>query len=144
MQIKNSQVHQFVTLPSTTTSSNVNTQHFNLRCWFVLCLYAVVESARLQMDLQKVEQLESKINAELETLKEKIGTMEADLEVYSDLKKLRAESDTRKQVRQPLIDWIMRCVLSLREGMGKTRIGWGETDSENLRFTPSIIVNALF
>ncbi|XP_022087754.1 intraflagellar transport protein 74 homolog [Acanthaster planci] len=58
------------------------------------------ESARLQMDLQKVEQLEAKINAELETLKAKIDTMNEELEKYSDLNRLRAESDQRKQKLQ--------------------------------------------
>ncbi|XP_038048644.1 intraflagellar transport protein 74 homolog [Patiria miniata] len=58
------------------------------------------ESARLQMDLQKVEQLESKITTELETLKAKISTMNQELEDYSDLNKLRGESDKRKQKLQ--------------------------------------------
>ncbi|XP_033636610.1 intraflagellar transport protein 74 homolog [Asterias rubens] len=58
------------------------------------------ESTRLQLDFQKVEQLEAKINSELDTLKAKISAMEEELVVYSDLNKLRSESDQRKQKLQ--------------------------------------------
>lgn len=54
------------------------------------------EHTRLQMDLEKVEQLETKITSELESLKEKIQTMTQELETYSDLDTLREQSEEKK------------------------------------------------
>lgn len=51
------------------------------------------------MDLQKVEQLEEKIKLELETLTNSIKQMEEELITYSDLEKLKRESDDKKKVR---------------------------------------------
>lgn len=50
------------------------------------------------MDLQKVEQLEAKIKLELETLNDSIAQMEKELVVYSDLEKVKKESDDKKKV----------------------------------------------
>ncbi|XP_067839578.1 intraflagellar transport protein 74 homolog [Heptranchias perlo] len=58
------------------------------------------ESQRLQQDLQKVEQLESKINAELSSLKEKIQQITDALETYSDLDGLKAAGDEKKKKLQ--------------------------------------------
>ncbi|XP_072023682.1 intraflagellar transport protein 74 homolog [Amphiura filiformis] len=55
------------------------------------------ESTRLQMDLQKVEQLESKINSELEKLKEHIAQMEKELEIYNNLNKLKEMAEDKKR-----------------------------------------------
>ncbi|XP_060065256.1 intraflagellar transport protein 74 homolog [Ylistrum balloti] len=55
------------------------------------------ESDKLQQDLQKVEQLEDKINSELVVLGDKIATMEKELEVYSDLDTLRRNSEQKKK-----------------------------------------------
>ncbi|XP_070563843.1 intraflagellar transport protein 74 homolog [Ptychodera flava] len=55
------------------------------------------ESHRLQMDFQKVEQLETKINAELDTLKEKIRQMEEELITYGDLDALKKQGDEKKR-----------------------------------------------
>ncbi|XP_071844490.1 intraflagellar transport protein 74 homolog [Apostichopus japonicus] len=55
------------------------------------------ESQKLQMDLQKVEQLEEKIKLELETLTNSIKQMEEELVLYSDLEKLKRESDNKKK-----------------------------------------------
>lgn len=55
------------------------------------------ESQKLQMDLQKVEQLEAKIKLELETLNNSIAQMEKELVVYSDLEKVKKESDDKKK-----------------------------------------------
>ncbi|XP_078353476.1 intraflagellar transport protein 74 homolog [Oculina patagonica] len=54
------------------------------------------EHTRLQMDLEKVEQLETKITSELESLKERIQTMTQELETYSDLDTLREQSEEKK------------------------------------------------
>ncbi|KAJ7358815.1 Intraflagellar transport protein 74 [Desmophyllum pertusum] len=54
------------------------------------------EHTRLQMDLEKVEQLETKITSELESLKERIETMTQELETYSDLDTLREQSEEKK------------------------------------------------
>ena len=56
------------------------------------------ESARLQMDLQKVEQLEGKITAELDSLKVRIKEMEEELVTYSDLDTLQKNADEKKKV----------------------------------------------
>ncbi|XP_073259042.1 intraflagellar transport protein 74 homolog [Porites lutea] len=55
------------------------------------------EHTRLQMDLEKVEQLETKITTELESLKERIDTMTQELETYSDLDTLREQSEEKKR-----------------------------------------------
>ena len=51
------------------------------------------------MDLQKVEQLESKITSELSQLNGKIETMQEEIVVYSDIEKLKRDAEERKQVR---------------------------------------------
>uniref|UniRef100_A0A4W3I5B0 Intraflagellar transport 74 n=1 Tax=Callorhinchus milii TaxID=7868 RepID=A0A4W3I5B0_CALMI len=58
------------------------------------------ESHRLQQDLQKVEQLENKINTELNSLKEKIDQMTDALETYSNLDGLKATGEDRKKKLQ--------------------------------------------
>lgn len=58
----------------------------------------LAESDKLQSDLQKVEQLEEKINTELVMLREKIATMEKELEVYSDLSMLKEEAEKKRNV----------------------------------------------
>ncbi|XP_053558568.1 intraflagellar transport protein 74 homolog [Bombina bombina] len=58
------------------------------------------ESQRLQQDLQKVEQLESKINNERTFLKEKIEQMTAELETYGNLQALRASAEEKKKKLQ--------------------------------------------
>lgn len=61
-------------------------------------MFLTPESQKLQMDLQKVEQLEEKIKLELETLTNSIKQMEEELVLYSDLEKLKRESDNKKKV----------------------------------------------
>ena len=70
-----------------------------------LCSYVIlqmsccfVESEKLHQDLQKVEQLETKITSELDMLRNKIDTMENELVTYSDIDKLKSDSETRKKV----------------------------------------------
>ncbi|XP_072904795.1 intraflagellar transport protein 74 homolog isoform X1 [Hemitrygon akajei] len=58
------------------------------------------ESQRLQQDLQKVEQLESKISAELSSLKEKIQQITVALETYNDLDGLKAAGEEKKKKLQ--------------------------------------------
>ncbi|KAE8632836.1 hypothetical protein XENTR_v10001690 [Xenopus tropicalis] len=58
------------------------------------------ESQNLQQDLMKVEQLESKINSELSSLKEKIQNMTEDLGIYSNLDALRASAEEKKNKLQ--------------------------------------------
>ncbi|XP_069575450.1 intraflagellar transport protein 74 homolog, partial [Brachyistius frenatus] len=55
------------------------------------------ESQRLQQDLEKVQQLEGKITGELSTLKEHVGTMEAELHTYRDLDALRDTAEDKKK-----------------------------------------------
>jgi len=55
------------------------------------------EHARLQADLEKVDQLESKITTELNSLKEKINTMTEELVKYSDLDALKRSAGERKR-----------------------------------------------
>ncbi|XP_069780792.1 intraflagellar transport protein 74 homolog [Narcine bancroftii] len=58
------------------------------------------ESQRLQQDLQKVEQLESKISAELSSLKEKKQQLTISLETYNDLNGLKAAGEEKKKKLQ--------------------------------------------
>lgn len=55
------------------------------------------EQKKLAVDLKKIEQLENKVQQELEGLKTKIGTMETEMETFSDLDKLKAMSEQKKQ-----------------------------------------------
>ncbi|XP_014870043.1 intraflagellar transport protein 74 homolog isoform X2 [Poecilia latipinna] len=55
------------------------------------------ESHRLQQDLEKVQQLEGKISAELSTLKEQVSTMETELLTYRDLDALRRSADDKRK-----------------------------------------------
>ncbi|MEE6459064.1 hypothetical protein FKM82_000525 [Ascaphus truei] len=58
------------------------------------------ESQRLQQDLLKVEQLESKINSELTSLKDKNQQMTDGLKTYSNLDALRASGEEKKKKLQ--------------------------------------------
>uniref|UniRef100_G3N7I2 Intraflagellar transport 74 homolog n=1 Tax=Gasterosteus aculeatus aculeatus TaxID=481459 RepID=G3N7I2_GASAC len=55
------------------------------------------ESQRLQLDLEKVQQLEGKITGELSTLKERVTAMEAELVTYRDLDALRHTAEQKKR-----------------------------------------------
>nr|XP_046226601.1 intraflagellar transport protein 74 homolog [Scatophagus argus]XP_046226602.1 intraflagellar transport protein 74 homolog [Scatophagus argus] len=55
------------------------------------------ESQRLQQDLEKVQQLEGKITGELNSLKERISTMESELHTYRDLDTLRHTAEEKKK-----------------------------------------------
>uniref|UniRef100_A0A8C7CPN9 Intraflagellar transport 74 n=1 Tax=Oncorhynchus kisutch TaxID=8019 RepID=A0A8C7CPN9_ONCKI len=59
---------------------------------------ACLQNHRLTLDLQKVEQLESKINTELTSLKDRIETMTQELETYSNLDNLKAAGEDKKKV----------------------------------------------
>ena len=56
------------------------------------------ENEKLHQDLVKVEQLESKITQELDALKEKIDRMTEEMEIYSDIEKLRFDGEAKKKV----------------------------------------------
>ena len=58
------------------------------------------DSHKLGQDLQKVEQLESKITSELESLKQKIEQQTADISKYSNTDKVRSDAEARKTVRK--------------------------------------------
>ena len=60
--------------------------------------YLSTESEKLHQDLQKVEQLEAKITQELEMLKTKIPDQKEQLEIFSDLDKVRADGEIKKKV----------------------------------------------
>ncbi|XP_078461488.1 intraflagellar transport protein 74 homolog isoform X2 [Lampetra fluviatilis] len=67
------------------------------------------ESQRLQLDLEKVKQLETKIQAELEALKERERSMTEDLVVYSDLDALRAAGeDKKKRLQEEKVTLVLR------------------------------------
>ena len=57
------------------------------------------DSQKLHDDLLKVEQLETKITSELQTLKDNISRMEDELVVYSDLDQLKMDAEEKKKVR---------------------------------------------
>jgi len=56
------------------------------------------EHAKLQSDLEKVEQLEAKITEELNSLKDKINKMTEELETYTDLNTLRRNAEEKKDL----------------------------------------------
>uniref|UniRef100_A0A673VBX4 Intraflagellar transport 74 n=1 Tax=Suricata suricatta TaxID=37032 RepID=A0A673VBX4_SURSU len=55
------------------------------------------DSQRLQLDLQKMELLESKMTEEQHSLKSKIKQMTADLETYNDLSALKSSGEEKKK-----------------------------------------------
>lgn len=67
------------------------------------------ENHRLTLDLQKVEQLESKINTELTSLKDRIETMTQELETYSNLDNLKlAGEDKKKRLQEDRVSLAQR------------------------------------
>lgn len=62
-------------------------------------LSPILEDEKLRQDLEKVEQLESKIKTELSELQNKIDQMSNDLGTYSDTEIQRREAEDLKQVR---------------------------------------------
>ena len=56
------------------------------------------DSQKLHDDLLKVEQLETKITGELQSLKDNISRMEDELVVYNDLDQLKMDADEKKKV----------------------------------------------
>uniref|UniRef100_A0A9J8B431 Intraflagellar transport 74 n=1 Tax=Cyprinus carpio carpio TaxID=630221 RepID=A0A9J8B431_CYPCA len=55
------------------------------------------ESERLQQDLLKVEQLESKVSTELQTLRDQLKLMKQEIHTYRDLDALKAAGEDRKK-----------------------------------------------
>lgn len=64
-----------------------------------LSIFIHLEDEKLRLDLEKVEQLESKVTKELSDLRVKIDEMTKDLVTYSDLETQRQEADDLKQVK---------------------------------------------
>ncbi len=62
-------------------------------------MFLHAESERLQQDLLKVEQLEGKVSAELQTLRDQLELMTQEIHTYRDLDALKAAGEDRKQVR---------------------------------------------
>ena len=62
-----------------------------------LCVLGA-ESRRLGQDLEKVQQLESKISSELEVQRQQLITMETELRTYGDMDTLRRTADDKKKV----------------------------------------------
>ena len=58
----------------------------------------ISDSQRLQLDLQKMELLESKMTEEQQSLKNKIKQMMTDLETYNDLAALKSSGEEKKKV----------------------------------------------
>lgn len=54
------------------------------------------EHRRLNLDLEKVKQLESKITTELDSLKEKIDTMSEELNTYNDIDGLKSRAEDKR------------------------------------------------
>ena len=58
----------------------------------------ISDSQRLQLDLQKMDLLESKMTEEQQSLKNKIKQMITDLETYNDLAALKSSGEEKKKV----------------------------------------------
>lgn len=55
------------------------------------------EKRKLELDLNKIDQLEEKIKSEVESLRDKTGELEDNIAKYSDLDKLRSEIDDKSK-----------------------------------------------
>ncbi|KAK1787650.1 hypothetical protein P4O66_016150, partial [Electrophorus voltai] len=67
------------------------------------------ESERLQQDMLKVEQLEGKVLAEMDSLKEKIQQMSEGLQTYRDLDALKSSGELKKkQLREDRVSLMER------------------------------------
>jgi len=62
-----------------------------------VCLWQS-ESAKLQQDLMKLMQLDTKATQELQMLRERIGKMTTELETYNDIDKLKLDAEAKKKV----------------------------------------------
>ena len=58
----------------------------------------ISDSQRLQLDLQKMELLESKMTEEQQSLKNNIKQMITDLETYNNLATLKSSGEEKKKV----------------------------------------------
>ncbi|RWS31072.1 Spc7-like protein [Leptotrombidium deliense] len=64
------------------------------------------EKRKLELELSKLQQLETKVVVELESLKKKVKTFDADIETYSDIPKLKAEMEAKvKDLEQKKQDY---------------------------------------
>jgi len=66
--------------------------------WVDLMLVWCSESAKLQQDLMKIMQLDTKVSQELTMLRERIDKMTTELETYSNIDKLKHDAETKKKV----------------------------------------------
>ena len=71
----------------------------------VFCVFT--ENDKLREDLEKVEQLEDKINTELVMLREKISNMETELVTFRDIDSLKKKSEQKKHVRTLILAFTM-------------------------------------
>ncbi|KAF6770489.1 hypothetical protein AHF37_11845, partial [Paragonimus kellicotti] len=55
------------------------------------------ERARLSQDLIKVDQLESKVTQEIESLRKRIAKMEEEIQLYSDLDKVKEDAKFKRE-----------------------------------------------
>lgn len=55
------------------------------------------EKRKLELDLSKIDQLEEKINVELDLHQSKIKSLETDIEMYSDIPKLKASIEEKAE-----------------------------------------------
>ena len=87
--------------------------------WQLCSCLTLTDSQKLQDDLVKVEQLETKITDELSTLRERIDRMQDELTIYSDLEQLKQDADDKKKVRMYFKAWgsVLKKLLSSRRGM---------------------------
>ena len=80
------------------SSKNLKLVIWKYRILIVALNSCASDSQRLQLDLQKMELLESKMTEEQQSLKNKIKQMTADLETYSDLAALKSSAEEKKKV----------------------------------------------
>lgn len=72
---------------------------------------------KLELDLGKIEQLEVKINAELESLHSKIKTLEGDIKTYSDIGKLKKEMESKSEELKDSKDTLNERVAELKRSL---------------------------
>lgn len=86
------------------------------------------DSQRLQLDLQKMELLESKMTEEQQSLKNKIKQMITDLETYNDLAALKSSGEEKKKKLHQ-----EKTVLSTRRNAFKKIMEKLDTECETLK-----------
>jgi len=76
------------------------------------------ERRRLQMDLEKVNQLETKITTELNSLKDRINKMSEDITLYSDIDGLKRQAEEKRKLLVAEKEELLSQRVTLKQDVG--------------------------